>query len=137
METALFYIAPFFKNLTVLYLTASLLMLGRAIKSAGVSGFSFKLWLDENTQRFIVGFVFIFGLSLLMAITDVAPLFQVFGFDINASPVGLGIALGGMLMLSPSHKPETKKASKAKAIAKDANAIIKKSSEIVEAEEGK
>ncbi len=48
--------------------------------------------------RFIVGFVFILSLSTLMALTDVAPLFKVFGFDINASPVGLGLSIGAMLM---------------------------------------
>lgn len=137
METTLFYIAPFAKNVAVLCLTIGFVVLMRSITTVGLDGFSLQLWLQENRGRFTAGGLLIFILSALMALADVAPLFKFIGFDINASPVGLGIALATLLLLKPTRNNDSKKVAKVKAIQKDANAIIKKSSEIVKDEASK
>lgn len=122
---------PFIKNLAILCITVWLVLLVAAIKRLGLQGFSFPKWLEDSQTRFIVGFVFIFSLSSLMALTDVAPLFKVFGFDINASPVGLGLSIGAMLMAGLSTaQPVDSRKEKVQEIQEKAQSIIKTSAEI-------
>jgi hypothetical protein len=136
MENVLFYTVPFLKNLAILCLTPWLVLLFRAVRSVGVQGFVFKAWLEESKQRFIVGLATVFSLSVLMALTDVAPLFRVVGLDINASPVALGVAIGAMLMLGTNSKhAASKKVAKVKEIQVKAQEIIQKSADIVKDEE--
>lgn len=137
MENILAIVFPFVKNLSILYLTVFMLFFGTAlVKNKGLTGFSFAFWLRDNKNRFITGAIFILGLSFLMAMTDVAPLFQFFGFDINASPVGLGMSIAVLLGLAPTDSKTTSKAHKAKEIQGKASEIIEKSAEIVKEEKG-
>lgn len=82
--------------------------------------------------RFVVGFVFVFSLSLLMALTDVSPLFKVIGLDINASPVALGVGIAVLLNISinPKASSDPEKEDKVKDIQVKANEIIKTSADI-------
>lgn len=136
----LYVIAPFFKNISILYLVVFLLFLAAAInKSGGLDAFSMQFWFEENKGRFQVAAVFIACLSILMALTDVAPIFKVLGFDINQSPAGLGLAIAALLGIAKtkSSKVTTKKATKAKAIQRKAGEIVKDSAAIVQEEKDK
>lgn len=136
MESALFYIAPFVKNLAVLIITPFIVLLITALRRTGFNGFSFKLWLKESEQRFIVGIVLVASFSALAALTDIAPLFKFIGFDINSSPFGLGLGIAAILSLGINTKQRaTKKTEKAKEIQKKAVEIIEKSADIVKDEE--
>jgi hypothetical protein len=130
MENPIDYIQPLLKNLAVLYLTAVIVILVRSITTAGLDGFSLKLWFEENQGRFTIGAILIFCLSALMAMTDVSPLFASIGFDINASPVGLGVALAALLLIKPSKSDVDAKSGAAGRIQSDAQDIIKEAASI-------
>lgn len=133
-QDALFYILPFFKNLAILYVTVFVLYLGTAMNKTGIATFNFVFWLEQNKTRFIAGASFILALSGLMALTDVSPLFKFFGFDINASPVGLGLAIALSLGFISTKQTKTKKGEKAKEIQAKAVDIVQASTEIVNSE---
>jgi hypothetical protein len=136
MENAQLYAIPFLKNLGVLYLTVFMIFFGSSIiKNKGLTGFSIKFWIHDNKDRFTSGGVFIFGLSLLMAVTDASPLFSWIGLDINASPVALGMGIAVILNLIPTKQRVTKKSGQAKEIQKKADEIIEKSADIIKNEE--
>ena len=138
MNETIAFLFPFFKNLSILYLTVFLLFFFKDFQKSGLDGFVLKAWLIGNHQRFIAGGVFIFALSCLMALTDVAPLFTVFGFNINASPVGLGVAIGALLLFGfRSKTPESDNVVKAQAIIEKSNEITQQAAEIVEKEAAK
>jgi hypothetical protein len=130
------FIAPFFKNLGVLYLTVFFVFLVSAvIKNGGLTGFSLKFWMHDNQERFKAGAVVIFLLSLLMAVTDASPLFNWIGLDINASPVALGLALAVLLGLAPTKQRRiTPKAKKAKEIQAKGEEVVQKAVEIQQEE---
>lgn len=131
MDEALFYAFPFLKNILILYLTVFGVYLGFAINKSGVGAFNFVFWLEENRNRFVAGAIFILTLSSLMALTDVSPIFKLFGFDINASPVGLGLALAAFMgFISTKQTRVTKKGEKVKDIQIKASEIIQKTAEI-------
>lgn len=134
MEEALYYILPFFKNLAILNVTVFVLYLGTAMNKTGVASFNFIFWLEQNKTRFIAGAAFILALSGLMALTDVSPLFKFFGFDINASPVGLGLAIALSLGFISTKQARTKKGEKALEIQTKATEIVQASTEIVNSE---
>jgi hypothetical protein len=128
------YVLPFIKNLAILYSTVFVLSLGTSISKTGINSFNFVYWLEQNKARFIAGASFILALSGLMALTDVSPLFSFFGFDINASPVGLGLALSVFLGFISTKQTKTKKGEKAQEIQTKAVDIVKASTELVNAE---
>jgi hypothetical protein len=126
------YLYPFFKNLLILCLTPWIMFLFLTLRRIGLKGFSFLIWLEENSVRFQVGFLLILSLSLAMALTDISPLFKWAGLDINQSPAALGVVLGVLIMVGIPTNPKDgdDKTDKVHDIQDKAQAIIKTSTEI-------
>ena len=136
MEPILYYIIPFCKNLGVLYLTIfTVFLVSSIVKNKGLAGFSFSFWFHDNRDRFTAGGIVVFCLSLLMAVTDAAPLFSWVGLDINSSPVALGVGLSVLLGLAPTKQRRIKKVEAVREIQTKAGELLDKSAELVKAEE--
>jgi hypothetical protein len=135
MEQVTEYLIPFAKNLGILFTVVFFIYFSTAIKKTGFDGFSLSFWIEENRSRFTTGAVFILLLSLLMAVTDTAPLFHWMGIDINASPVALGLAIAVFLgFIQTKTSIHTRRASKAEDIQKRAGENMKDAAAIASEE---
>lgn len=70
------------------------------------------VWVKENSVRFIIGLTLMVALAVLLVVSpDVSNLFQAIGFNVDKSPLALGISIG-LLMIGatsePSKNPEGK-----------------------------
>ncbi|MEO7538873.1 MAG: hypothetical protein ABIV21_02515, partial [Pyrinomonadaceae bacterium] len=135
MENIIFYLMPFLKNFSLLCLTVFFILFATAVIKSGVQSFVLTVWLKDGKQRFITGLVFIFLLSVMMAVTDTAPLFLWLGLAVNASPFGLAmgicVALG---FISTASNTETRQSVKAKEIIQKSGEISQQASEIIREE---
>lgn len=70
------------------------------------------VWVRENAARFVIGFTLMVALAVLLVVSpDISNLFQAIGFNVDKSPLALGISIG-LLMIGatsePSKNPEGK-----------------------------
>ena len=70
------------------------------------------VWVRENMARFIIGLTRMVALAVLLVVSpDISNLFQAIGFNVDKSPLALGISIG-LLMIGatsePSKNPEGK-----------------------------
>lgn len=133
------YLYPFFKNAGVLYLTVFLVYLFASVIKTGAEAFSVTYWLASNKNRFLTAAVVVLGLSTLMAITDASPLFNWLGIDVNASPVGLGLALCtllGFIKTGGKSGKDSETEETAKQIGKKAEEIKQAAAELPKDSEG-
>lgn len=96
-------------NILTMLLTATLIMLVYSIRS-NRQDFNFVCWFQTNKNRFAVVITLAVGLSVLMAISpDFNMLLQIIGFNADKTPVGLGVAIGALLIagVSGNHSADT------------------------------
>lgn len=71
-----------------------------------------RIWIRENALRFGIGLFLMVALAVLLVVSpDISGLFQAIGFNVDKSPLALGISIGLLLIgatSEPSKNPEGK-----------------------------
>lgn len=96
-------------NIVVMALASFVVMAVYALKSKNTP-IATVVWLKANGVRFGIGFTLMIALAVLLVVSpDIGALFNAIGFNVDKSPMALGMTVG-LLMLGitsePSKKPE-------------------------------
>lgn len=98
-------------NVLIMSLGSCVIMAVYALKSIKTP-VATKTWVKENALRFVIGLFLMVALAVLLVVSpDVASIFTAIGFNVDKSPLALGISIG-LLMIGatsePSKNPEGK-----------------------------
>lgn len=96
-------------NILIMSLGSFVIMAVYALKSSRTPVATIT-WIKANSLRFIIGLFLMVALAVLLVVSpDISGLFQAIGFNVDKSPLALGMSIG-LLMIGvtsePSKNPE-------------------------------